>query len=72
MVLLGLQNPVALKDQIEKKLSKERGKLQHLMFSLFHCYVTMLQCFFLCSLSPFMVWFIIPLILALHGIYIYV
>ena len=39
MVLLGLQNPVALKDEIEKELSKERSKLQHLMFSVFHCNV---------------------------------
>jgi len=30
VVLLGLQDPVALKDKIEKRLSKERGKLQHL------------------------------------------
>ena len=37
MVLFGFQDPVALKDEIEKKLSKERGKLQHLMFSLFQC-----------------------------------
>lgn len=37
MVLLGLQDPVALKDEIEKKLSKERGKLQHLMCPLFKC-----------------------------------
>jgi len=28
VILLGLQDPVALKDEIEKELSKERGKLQ--------------------------------------------
>lgn len=61
MVLLGVQDPVALKDEIEKKLNKERGKSQHLLFSLFQCnslvanvnvcdYLTMLQCL-LCSLS---------------------
>ena len=38
MILLGLQDPVALKDEIEKKLSKERGKLQHLNLLCVLCF----------------------------------